>query len=416
MPTLSITADLPAAWDSLLHRCGHSNPFVSAAYYNALEQSGSAIADTGWSRRVFALYDNDAVQGDTLTAACVCYVKSHSYGEYVFDWAWADAYAQHGLAYFPKLLCAVPYTPVPGPRIIAADDAVRQALLQAMIDDAKTLGLSSVHILFDEVKDALNVQQTQQTQKSKHSQHEAYLQRHGVQFHWQNSSPSYKNFDAFLANMQRDKRKKILAERRKVASKGVSWRVLQGDQGVQGEITAQDWAFFYQCYAQTYAEHGRQTPYLTPAFFTQTPPSMWVMFVAELENNKAVGEKEGAFQPIAASLIAIDPQTKTAYGRYWGSLFHIDCLHFEACYYQPLSWCIANEYNSFEGGAQGEHKMARGLLPTPTTSLHWLSHPQFHAAVARFLERESAGIAAYADDLSERSPMRPHTVNANDSH
>jgi hypothetical protein len=233
--------------------------------------------------------------------------------------------------------------------------------------------------------------------------------RHTVQFHWTNTDLGYKNFDDFMASMAQEKRKKIRQERRKVAAAGVTFRSAQGRA-----ITPQDWDFFYRCYERTYLEHGN-APYLSRDFFQRmadTMPEHWLLFVAERE-------VEGVKIPIATSLIAISADTTcanglngtkkqplVAYGRYWGALERVDCLHFEACYYQPLEWCIAHGVERFEGGAQGEHKMARALLPVKTTSAHWLAHPAFADAVERFLEREGAGIAGYLDDLAQRSPLK----------
>ena len=230
-----------------------------------------------------------------------------------------------------------------------------------------------------------------------------YLQRTGVQFHWTNSAPGYANFDAFLATLTQDKRKKIRQERRKVHEAGVNFRHRQGL-----DISSADWDFFYHCYERTYLGHGN-APYLSRDFFHQmahTMPEHWLMFIAERGG-----------RPIASSLIAIGPQSnggaqhnetdlaQVAYGRYWGALERVDCLHFEACYYQPLQWCIDHGYQRFEGGAQGEHKMARALLPVKTTSAHWLAHPGFSKAVSEFLERETQGVSNYLDDLDQRSPF-----------
>ena len=227
--------------------------------------------------------------------------------------------------------------------------------------------------------------------------------RNTVQFHWQNRD--YKDFDDFLVGMNQEKRKKIRQERRKVAEAGVTFRWSRG-----ADISAQDWDFFYQCYERTYLEHGN-APYLSRDFFQRladTLPAMWLLFVAER-----------AGRPIATSLIAIDAHPAgaegtfglktsphTAYGRYWGAIERVDCLHFEACYYQPLEWCIAHGVQCFEGGAQGEHKMARALMPVKTTSAHWLAHPAFADAVERFLEREGEGIGAYMASLEQRSPFK----------
>jgi uncharacterized protein len=208
-----------------------------------------------------------------------------------------------------------------------------------------------------------------------------------VQFHWMNAA--YTDFDAFLASLSQEKRKKIRQERRKVAEAGVTFRHADGTG-----ITGADWDFFYRCYERTYLEHGN-APYLTRDFFRRTArtmPENWLLFIAERKG-----------RPIASSLIAIGDQA--AYGRYWGALERVDCLHFEACYYQPLVWCIARRYERFEGGAQGEHKMARALMPVKTTSAHWLAHPAFADAVEQFLRREGRGIENYLEHLEARSPF-----------
>ncbi|MES2229011.1 MAG: GNAT family N-acetyltransferase [Pseudomonadota bacterium] len=365
-----------ARWNELLAAQPSATPFMRHEYLLALHESASAVPATGWLPQFLCVFD-----GDALIAACPLYLKEHSYGEYVFDWAWADAYQRHGLHYYPKLLAAVPFTPVPGPRLLALDAAGRRLLLRAMQQLAREAGLSSAHLLFLDEAD-------QQVARA-----EGWMMRSTVQFHWtQREGRPLADFTDLLASLQRDKRKKIQQERRRVAEAGVGFTELQGTQ-----ITADDWDFFYRCYAQTYREH-RSTPYLTRDFFARmaaTMPENWLLFLAWHDG-----------QRIAASLICIDPQRKAAFGRYWGAVEHIPCLHFEACYYRPLAWCIANGYQRFEGGAQGEHKMARGLLPVQTWSAHWLAHPQFAQAVGDFLDREGAGVAGYISELSDRQPFK----------
>ena len=365
-------------WNPLLALEPDANPFMRYEYLAALELSGSATARTGWQAHAISVW-----QSDQLLAACMVYVKPHSYGEYVFDFAWAQAYEQHGLSYYPKAVVAVPFTPVPGPRLLARTPEARAALIEATVEWCQAQKLSSLHLLF--------ASSTDQGCCAK-----AHLMaRHTVQFHWQNGALPYSDFDAFLATLSQDKRKKIRQERRKVAEAGVTFRHAQGR-----DISAHDWDFFYQCYERTYLEHGN-APYLTRDFFqrmAQTMPQNWLLFVAERGGN-----------PIASSLIAIHEDRisgKLAFGRYWGALERVDCLHFEACYYQPLAWCIANGYQRFEGGAQGEHKMARALLPVKTSSAHWLAHPAFADAVERFLEREGSGIQNYLDQLQARTPFK----------
>ena len=365
-----------AQWDSLLCTQAGANPFMRHAYLIALHASGSAVASAGWLPQFIVV-----LRGQELIAACPLYLKDHSYGEYVFDWAWADAYQRHGLRYYPKLLDAVPFTPVPGPRLLARDAEGRRLLLRAMQQLARDANLSSAHLLFLNEDDAHAARA------------EGWMMRSNVQFHWTNREPQpYADLGDFLASLQRDKRKKIQQERRRVATAGVSFVALEGPA-----IAKDDWDFFYRCYCQTYSEH-HSTPYLTRDFFnrmSQAMPENWLLFVASRD-----GER------IAASLIGIDPQRGVAFGRYWGAVEHVPCLHFDACYYQPLDWCIAHGYGRFEGGAQGEHKMARGLLPVQTWSAHWLAHPQFAQAVADFLTREDAGVADYIDDLNERRPFK----------
>jgi predicted N-acyltransferase len=378
------------AWDALLQTQAHSSPFMRHAYLAALHNSGSACAATGWEPHFVTLEC-----AGVLVAGCVVYIKNHSYGEYVFDWAWAKAYQQHGVAYYPKAVVAVPFTPVPGARLLARDAHARQALVAALLEWSQVAGVSSLHLLFGSDEDIVACADA------------GLMLRHTVQFHWNNTTPSYASFDAFLATLTQEKRKKIRQERRKVHEAKVTFRSLQGS-----DISLADWDFFYRCYERTYLEHGN-APYLTRDFFARmadTMPENWLMFVAER-----------AGTPIATSLIAISKywaagtdqnspdrpeMAQVAYGRYWGALERVDCLHFEACYYQPLQWCIENGYQRFEGGAQGEHKMARALLPVKTSSAHWLAHPAFAKAVAHFLEREDQGINHYLEDLVQRSPFR----------
>ena len=412
-----------AAWNALLAQQSQPTPFLRHEYLAALHTSGSATPRTGWAPHFMTLW-----RDDELVAACPLYLKSHSYGEYVFDWAWASAYEQHGVPYYPKAVIAVPFTPVPGTRLLAQDDASRALLLQAVCQWCETQGISSVHLLFGSDADV------------RASAQQDLMLRHTVQFHWKNVAPptlatacaarpqagegapaspdrgalvalgrpgtgeihNYQDFDQFLASLTQDKRKKIRQERRRVAEAGVTFRWARG-----ADITAADWDFFYRCYERTYLEHGNP-PYLTRDFFTrmaQDMPEAWLLFVAERNG-----------QPIASSLIAISAYPSSAggqkdhelvaYGRYWGALERVDCLHFEACYYQPLQWCIEHGVQRFEGGAQGEHKMARALLPVQASSAHWLAHPAFADAVDRFLALEGQGVAQYMGALQSRSPFK----------
>jgi predicted N-acyltransferase len=369
--------EVPAAgWNRLLQRQARPTPFMRHEYLLALEASGSADAATGWQPAWLTLHE-----GDQLRAACALYLKDHSYGEYVFDWSWADAYRRHGLAYYPKALCAVPFTPVPGSRLLAEDDGWRDRLVDAIDRFTRQTGLSSAHVLFLDEADQAAFERA------------GWMIRHGVQFHWQqDATDPVRDFNGLLQRLQRDKRKKILQERRRVAEAGVSLTVHEG-----AAIDDALWCFFHHCYTLTYRAH-HSTPYLTRDFFRRmaaTMPQHWVLFVAH---------RGGA--PIACSLIAVDADHRAAWGRYWGATAHVPCLHFEACYYQPLQWCLANGYTRFEGGAQGEHKMARGLLPVGTASAHQVADARFAAAIAEALAREREGIGQYVDELHEHNPFK----------
>ena len=364
------------AWNALLTAQQAPTPFMRHEYLHALQASGSATPASGWTNRLLSVQ-----QGERLLGACALYMKDHSFGEYVFDWAWADAYERHGLDYYPKLVCAVPFTPVPGSRLLAHDPSTRQLLLRSLRELCDRDRLSSAHLLFVDESDRRAAADA------------GWLLRQSVQFHWLNREPQpYAEFDDFLTSLQRDKRKKITQERRRVVDAGIRFSTHAGEQ-----IDTALWDFFHRCYRLTYAAHG-STPYLKRDFFARMQRTMarhWVMFVAERDGRR-----------VACSLVAVDPERGHAWGRYWGCTEFVPCLHFEACYYQPLAWCIAQRYRRFEGGAQGEHKMARGLLPVLTHSAHWLRHPAFADAVARHLQREGAGVADYVDELRERNPFR----------
>ena len=420
-----------AQWDVLLQGQADANPFMCHAYLVALHESGAALPKTGWTPRFITLW-----RGTDMVAACALYIKAHSYGEYVFDHAWANAYHQHGLDYYPKAVVAVPFTPVPGARLLARTQADRETLVQGLVAWCGEEKLSSLHLLFANEEDVTACTAN------------GLMVRHTVQFHWLNTQPGYSSFDDFLASLSQEKRKKIRQERRKVAEAGVTFRWSLG-----ADIAPPDWDFFYRCYERTYLEHGN-APYLSRNFFQRmadTMPENWLLFVAEREGQpiaasliavtsnhanstlagttaihskctttlianyahgtRAIGiidTKTGPENDFSAHATASDPTApaRIAYGRYWGALERVDCLHFEACYYQPLQWCIDHGYQRFEGGAQGEHKMARALMPVKTSSAHWLAQPAFADAVERFLAREGQGIENYMTDLSQRSPFR----------
>jgi predicted N-acyltransferase len=359
-------AGVPAAdWDAL----AGGNPFASHAYLSALMETGCASARTGWQPQFLLLE-----RGGRFAGGMPLFVKSHSRGEYVFDWAWADAYQRHGLDYYPKLLAAVPFTPVGGPRVLAAAPQERAALVAAALEAARDF--SSLHVLFPEAREAGEMRA------------QGMLLRSTVQFHWKNDG--YADFEGFLARMSHQKRKNIRQERRRVRDAGIAFRWLRG-----AEIGAREWEFFNRCYARTYAAHHSR-PYLNLEFFRrigETLSANTVLFVAERDR-----------APIAASLCVATPGAM--YGRYWGALEYVPLLHFEACYYQPIEFAIANRIAVFEGGAQGEHKLFRGLLPVETLSAHWLAHPRFASAIEDYLARETEGIAKYVNELNEHSPFK----------
>jgi uncharacterized protein len=368
----SLTGIDPAQWDAV----AGDSPFLRHAFLHALHETGCACEERGWTPRFVTLWD-----GGRLAGAMPLYLKSHSYGEYVFDWAWADAYHRHGLDYYPKLLCAVPFTPAAGPRLLAPTVELRQRLLRTALELAKEVRASSLHLLFPPPEQASELESV------------GMMLRTGVQFHWQN--PGYRDFADFLSAMTHDKRKKIKQERRRVREAGIEFDWLDGTRA-----TAAQWDFFTSCYNRTYRQH-HSTPYLNRAFFwrlAQRLPDNVLLVIASQHG-----------EPVAAALNVHNGHT--LWGRYWGAVHFVGGLHFETCYYQSIEFCIARGLRWFEGGAQGEHKLARGLLPVPTYSGHWLAHPQFGRAVDEFLDRETRGISVYLEELTEHSPFKAGRVS-----
>jgi len=354
-----------AEWNAL----AGEQPFLRHEFLSALIETGCASAKTGWLPQIVLLR-----RAGALVGAMPLFAKNHSYGEYVFDWAWADAHERNGIDYYPKLVCAVPFTPVRGMRILASSIADRKTLVQAALQVAHEL--SSLHVLFARDEDADLLAEA------------GFLMRHTVQFHWKNEG--YADFEEFLSRMSHQRRKNIRQERRRVREAGVTFRWLEG-----AGIGREQWEFFNRCYRRTYAAH-RSTPYLSLDFFLRLG--------AELPENVTLllGEREG--RPVCASLLLRDRHT--LYGRYWGSVEHIPLMHFECCYYQAIDYAISRKLETFEGGAQGEHKIFRGLMPVQARSAHWLAHPKFARAVETFLERETLGIAQYVNELVEHSPFK----------
>jgi predicted N-acyltransferase len=362
--------DDPASLDAQAwNRLAHGHPFLRHEFFAALHETGCATARTGWAPQFLVLEREGALAG-----AMPLYLKSHSFGEYVFDWAWADAYQRHGFEYYPKLLAAVPFSPISAPKLLARDEDAKRALIRAALALARQT--SSLHVLFPTPAEARLLAES------------GCMLRRGVQFHWENRG--YADFEAFLATLSHDKRKKIKQERRKVREAGVTLRRLVG-----AEIGSEEWRFFARCYTNTYRQH-LSTPYLTRAFFERLGKTLGEHLLL------VIAERDG--RPIASALDVFTGET--LYGRYWGSVEHVPALHFEACYYQAIEFAIERGIAVFEGGAQGEHKLARGFLPVETLSAHWLAHPEFARAVADFLEREGAGVADYLDELNERRPFK----------
>ncbi len=366
-------AQLPAAeWDA----CAGDNPFVRHAFLAALEDSGSVSAETGWLPQHLAIADSDG----RLLGCVPLYLKSHSYGEYVFDWGWADAYERAGGRYYPKLQASVPFTPVTGPRLLVRPDAERAAVADALITGMLALArrhdVSSLHVTFP-------------TADEWHRLGEAgFLQRVGIQYHWENRG--YQSFDEFLAGLASRKRKAIRRERREVAESGLHIRTLTG-----GDIRPLHWDAFYRFYLAT-SDKKWGPSYLTRDFFHKLGETMAervVLVLAELGS-----------EPVAGALNLMGGGV--LYGRNWGSIGRFRFLHFEACYYQAIEFAIRHGLKRVEAGAQGEHKIQRGYLPAETYSSHWIRDSGFRDAVADFLERERAGLRHEQLVLSGLAPFR----------
>lgn len=357
-------------WNSL---CEDDYPFIRHEFLFALEQSGSL---DGWQPQHLLVHE-----GDLLVAALPLYLKTHSYGEYVFDWSWADAYRRYGFAYYPKLVSAIPFTPCSGPRLLLKEAQRLPELLPAIIAAIKAkaveLGASGWHCLFPP---ATLSQQLDDLQ---------LVQRQGAQFHWFNRG--YENWDDFVAAMNSRKRKNINKERRAVAEQGIGFTHKTG-----ADITPQDWQMFYRFYRNTYLKRSGHAGYLTEAFFMQLG--------ATLAQHCLLVIAHKADMAIAAALCFID--SNTIYGRYWGCLAEYDFLHFETCYYQGIDYAIQHKLARFDGGAQGEHKIARGFEPIPTYSNHWLMHTEFLQAITQFVSAERETVVNYMAEACRYLPFK----------
>ncbi len=360
-------------WDALT---GGDYPFLNHAFLLGLEETGCTTADSGWQPCHLLLR-----RGSDAIAVLPLYLKSHSYGEYVFDWSWADAWQRSGLHYYPKLVSAIPFTPATGPRlcIAAGEDiaTIRRHVLQSIEHLATERDISSWHLLFPEQEAS-----------------DAWLQlglhqRVATQFHWFNQN--YGTFDEFLATFSSRKRKNLRRERQRVRDQGLQLVTRSGD-----EISAEQWQHFHHFYQLTYAKRSGHGGYLTREFFTRTAAGMGAQVVMTMAYH------EGA--PVAAALYFRSGDT--LFGRYWGCEREFDCLHFETCYYQGIEYCIEQGLQRFDPGAQGEHKIQRGFHPVHTYSNHWIADPQLSAAVGDFTRRELSHVEAYREQAASLLPFK----------
>ncbi len=362
-----------AQWEAL---CGTDYPFLRHRFLLGLEETGCTTAEAGWQPCHLLLRDDDRA-----VAALPMYLKSHSYGEYVFDWSWADAWRQSGLEYYPKLVSAIPFTPATGPRLCALPELDRaeawRMALAAIEQFATRQELSSWHLLFpEEAESALLLEQ-------------GLPQRRAVQFHWFNNG--YGDFEDFLAEFASRKRKNLRRERRRVEEQGLELSTLAGDA-----ISDADWSTFYRFYQMTYAKRSGHGGYLTREFFTRVAAGMGSQVIMVMARH--------AGEPVAAALYF--RSSDTLFGRYWGCVQEFDCLHFEACYYRGIEYCIEQGIARFDPGAQGEHKIQRGFRPVETFSNHWIADPRLRAAVADFTRRERPHIEAYRREAATLLPFK----------
>ncbi len=366
----SIEPTPAAAWD----RLAGDNPFLSHAFLSALEHHQAVGGESGWEPRYLLGH-----QDGRLVAAVPMYLKHHSWGEFVFDWAWANVYERNGLAYYPKLVIATPYTPVPGARLLMEDRNDPQTaaqLISYIINYAETEQVSSLHCLFlDQIDDQRLAQQS-------------LMARADTQYHWVNHD--YEDFDAFLAQLASRHRKKVKRERRRVSEANITVQLLHGN-----EITDEQWQNFYRFHCVTYLKRGHQTPF-TIDFFREIGHTMAASIMM------VVAQKDG--KDVAAALNFVN--SDTLYGRYWGCHGDYHSLHFEVCYYRAIDYCITHGLKRFEAGAQGEHKLIRGFYPTTTHSRHWIAHPGFREAIQKAVSYEQQDLARYQEMLCRYLPYK----------
>ncbi|MGA2839711.1 MAG: peptidogalycan biosysnthesis protein [Steroidobacteraceae bacterium] len=369
---LESIADIDAAsWNALT---GCEQPFVRHEFLLALEASGCASPRTGWTAQHVVLEDSNG----RAIGAMPLYRKGHSRGEFVFDFSWANAYAQHGLKYYPKLLTAIPFTPVRGPRMLAAagadQSAIAAALVKAAKDYARSEHLSSWHVLFPSEENLMTLKSA------------GLIERRDCQFHWFNQG--YESFDAFLATFTAEKRKKAKRERRRVADAGIEF-----DTRLGGEMDNALWRAVYEFYADTFYRHGHE-PYLNLDFFKRIAATMPDKLMLKIARHGA--------SPIAVAIFFVSEDA--LFGRYWGAGGNFHSLHFETCYYQGIEYCIEHKLQRFEPGTQGEHKVPRGFVPTLTSSAHDIVDMRFSAAIRDFAVREARGVDRYAAEVNEHVP------------
>lgn len=364
-----------AQWNALP---GAGSPFLRHEFLHALESSGCATAETGWDARHVLLHGDDG----RLVGALPLYLKPHSWGEFVFDFAWAEAYRRAGLAYYPRLVSAVPFTPATGPRLLAAGDEARAALVAAARELRIALGASSLHFLFPSPPDRDYLESAR------------LMPRLDCQFHWRNEG--YWTFDDFLAGFTAEKRKKLRRERRRVAESGIHCRTYPG-----GELDDAALDAIYRLHAVTFARHGN-APYLNRAFFGELARRMPESLVVEIASRGG--------EPVACAIMLRG--TDALYGRYWGASGDFHSLHFELCYYRGIEYCIREGLARFEPGTQGEHKLLRGFLPTPVWSMHEVGDPRFGAAIADWLDRERAWRREWMAGAAAHLPYRRADIPA----
>ena len=368
----SITATDSAAWDAL---DAGGSPFLRHAFLEQLEATHCVGGATGWQPAPITLYDERG-----LAAAAPAYIKAHSFGEFVFDFSWAQAYAQHGLAYYPKLVIGVPFTPASGARLLVRPDLdaarMRSALIGAIREYAEANAFSSIHALFVDAADRAAFAA------------DGWLARHDVQFHWHNQQ--YRDFDHYLEGFTADKRKKAKRERRRVTEAGIVFETLLGN-----DLTRKAVDEIYDLHRDTFLRHGHE-PYLTRAFFRDLPAALGERFM--------VKRARSGDETVAAAVFFWSQEA--LYGRYWGATEQHHSLHFETCYHQGIDFCIERGISRFEPGTQGEHKVSRGFVPSSTWSMHWIVDPRFRAAIGDYLRRESVHVDEYAREVDLHVPYR----------